>query len=83
MSYPHIHVNSKRKKGPKKERVVIIVIVNQVKTAICPVLRTGSTKGDLCPVECRYLLDIFYFVEFDITSFESAVVHEFARCPLL
>jgi hypothetical protein len=44
MSYPHIHVNSKRKKGPKKERVVIIVIVNQVKTAICPVLRTGSTK---------------------------------------
>ena len=45
MSYPHIHVDTKRKKGPKKEKIVIVVVVNQVKTAICPVLRTGSTKG--------------------------------------
>ena len=37
-------MDTKRKKGPKKEKVVIVVIVNQVKTAICPVLRTGSTK---------------------------------------
>ena len=44
MTYPHIHVDTKRKKGSKKEKVVVVGIVNQVKTAICPVLRTGSTK---------------------------------------
>ena len=51
MSYPHIHVDTKRKKGPKKEKVVIVVIVNQVKTAICPVLRTGSTIGGPTKIE--------------------------------
>lgn len=45
MSYPHIHVDSKRKKVAKKEKVIIVIIVNQVKAAICPVLRTGSTKN--------------------------------------
>lgn len=42
-------MNTKRKKGPKKEKVIIVVIVNQVKTAICPVLRTGSTKNRFEP----------------------------------